>query len=32
MSLTITSSKLTGTPGEAGWCQIHEFEPEDPRN
>jgi hypothetical protein len=29
MSLTITSSKLTGTPGEAGWCQIHEFTPEE---
>jgi hypothetical protein len=29
MSLTITSSKLTGTPGEAGWCQIHEFKPEE---
>ena len=29
MSLTINSSKLTGTPGEAGWCQIHEFTPEE---
>jgi hypothetical protein len=25
MAITISSSKLSGTPGEAGWCQIHEF-------
>jgi hypothetical protein len=29
MAITIYSSKLSGTPGEAGWCQIHEFTPQD---
>ncbi|KKU10268.1 MAG: hypothetical protein UX13_C0016G0025, partial [Candidatus Woesebacteria bacterium GW2011_GWB1_45_5] len=28
--LNITSAKLTGTPGEAGWAQAYEFEPSDP--
>ena len=25
-----STSKLTGTPGESGWAQIHEFVPADP--
>ena len=29
MAITINSSKLSGTPGEAGWCQIHEFIPQE---
>lgn len=27
--LNITSAKLTGNPGEAGWAQVHEFAPDD---
>lgn len=27
--LTIESAKLTGTPGESGWAQVHDFEPEE---
>lgn len=27
--LTIESAKLTGTPGETGWAQVHDFEPEE---
>ena len=30
MKLEITSAKITGTPGVSGWCQVHEFKPEDP--
>lgn len=29
MQFHITSAKLTGNPGEAGWAQIHDFTPED---
>ena len=29
MVFTITSAKLTGTPGASGWVQIYEFKPED---
>lgn len=28
--LNLVSAKLTGTPGESGWSQVHEFAPEDP--
>jgi len=28
--LTISSAKLTGTPGVTGWTQVHEFAPDDP--
>lgn len=28
--LNTVSAKLTGTPGESGWAQVHEFTPEDP--
>lgn len=28
--LNLVSAKLTGTPGESGWSQVHEFTPEDP--
>jgi len=28
--LNTVSSKLTATPGESGWAQVHEFAPEDP--
>lgn len=27
--LTIESAKLTGTPGETGWAQVHDFIPEE---
>lgn len=27
--LTLAASKLTGTPGESGWAQVHEFTPDD---
>ena len=27
--LSIESAKLTGTPGAAGWAQVHDFEPEE---
>ncbi|MFC1625597.1 hypothetical protein ACFL1Q_00945 [Patescibacteria group bacterium] len=26
---SLTSAKLTGSPGESGWAQVHEFLPED---
>ncbi len=29
MSLTILSAKITGTPNDSGWTQVHEFKPED---
>jgi hypothetical protein len=29
MVFQITSSKLTGTPDESGWSQVHEFRPGD---
>ena len=29
MKLATTSSKLTGTPDESGWSQVHEFRPND---
>jgi len=29
VKLNITSVKLTGNPGPAGWTQAHEFKPED---
>lgn len=29
MKFHLTSAKLTGTPGESGWSQIHEFKPDD---
>lgn len=29
MPLRLNLSKLTGNPGGAGWCQVHEFKPED---
>lgn len=29
--LNLVSAKLTGTPGESGWSQVHEFTPEDPQ-
>jgi len=28
--LNIISAKLTGTPNESGWSQVHDFTPEDP--
>ncbi len=28
--LTQSASKLTGSPGSAGWAQVHEFTPDDP--
>lgn len=28
--LTVSSAKLTGTPGSSGWAQVHDFTPEDP--
>lgn len=28
--LSTESAKMTGTPGEGGWAQVHEFTPEDP--
>lgn len=30
MSLNILSAKITGTPNDSGWTQVHEFKPEDP--
>ncbi len=27
--LDITSSKITATPGESGWAQVHDFVPDD---
>lgn len=29
MSFAISSSKLTGNPGDSGWAQVHDFRPED---
>ncbi|OGM14933.1 hypothetical protein A3A76_02275 [Candidatus Woesebacteria bacterium RIFCSPLOWO2_01_FULL_39_23] len=29
MSLNIVFSKLTGTPGESGWSQVHEYIPQE---
>jgi len=29
MSFTVSSSKLTGNPGETGWAQVHDFKPDD---
>jgi hypothetical protein len=29
MSFSISSSKLTGNPGETGWAQVHDFKPDD---
>lgn len=30
MSFSLTSIKITGTPGPSGWSQVHEFKPDDP--
>jgi len=30
VKLEITSAKIIGTPGASGWCQVHEFKPDDP--
>ena len=29
MPFAISSSKLTGNPGDSGWAQVHDFKPED---
>jgi hypothetical protein len=29
MDFDTSTSKLTGTPGESGWAQVHEFRPEE---
>ena len=29
MSFALSSSKLTGNPGDSGWAQVHDFRPED---
>jgi len=29
VSLNILSAKITGTPNDSGWTQVHEFKPED---
>jgi len=29
VKLCVTSAKVTGTPGESGWTQVHDFTPED---
>ncbi|MHA2055298.1 MAG: hypothetical protein ACW99F_17095, partial [Candidatus Hodarchaeales archaeon] len=29
MKFSVTSSKLTGTPDEFGWSQVHEFRPDN---
>ena len=30
--LDINLAKLTGSPGETSWAQVHEFAPDDPEN
>jgi len=29
VTLTVSTAKITGNPGESGWAQVHEFKPED---